>query len=647
MRREDLANALDRIAAGRLDPSDLLAEFTDADVLQLLQPRFVDTAANQWLATGQRRGSGDVPGILVLDREAAERLALAGVPYVYAVRNADASHFMAIKHCRGFFTSNPSPTAFGPVQAVSEGRPTLVGVPYDQREDQTRGPLTLSGGDSTVVVEDQPRRSLVFARQEGEPAEIQEGQWVSLSGLTGELYRGRLRAVVSPVARMHELLMEIWRSGAARERPADPGRALRRLGACPAYRELEPELRELLGLPLVRGYQLLVERALDLADLGVLVTAHTAEAVARARLLTARLRSDGGTVEVEPGSVGVGLLRDERMWSDPGELDLLRLVYLGSKVLGEQRFAHVRRRYLDGHGSALREVLAAAGGCPVTVRTLCMPYAKIFPDGFDAAGFAARHGLPARAVAGAVAEMSGEQEVYQGCRGMRLLCQRPDIAELWLTAVLGAAHDLAESGTPVRLRLLLATVTLPEEARFFLALFDRIAPALLGERLEEVVAGVSIMVETSGAYLALEDFLVQDGRHARIDGGMFGSNDFTAACLSVNREDSARTIIPGYVQGGILPHSPFEHLQESLVGRAIVTALRRARRTSRRHARPQLWGLGGELAADWQSVQWLATNAEPLGLRYVTTAPESLLVALIAAAQAALPLEHHSEVNVA
>ena len=42
-----------------------------------------------------------------------------GVPYVYSVPLGDSDDFDAIKRCRGFFTSNPAPTAFAAVQAVS------------------------------------------------------------------------------------------------------------------------------------------------------------------------------------------------------------------------------------------------------------------------------------------------------------------------------------------------------------------------------------------------------------------------------------------------------------------------------------------------------------------------------------------------
>jgi pyruvate, orthophosphate dikinase len=268
-------------------------------------------------------------------------------------------------------------------------------------------------------------------------------------------------------------------------------------------------------------------------------------------------------------------------------------------------------------------------------RTPCMPIAKLFPTDFDPARFADRHSLDPHRVRQAIEAKAGEQEVYHGWRGMRVLSQRPDIAELWLRTVLGAARRAHEVGRPLKLRLLLATITLPAEAERFLTLLDAVAEDVLGDQLDDILHGVSIMVETTGAYIALEEFLAARGRRAQINGGMIGSNDFTAALLNFNREDAPRTIIPDYVEAGLLPYSPFERLEPTIVGPSILSVLRRARWNL--HTAPvQIWGLGGELAGDWDTVHWLATHAEPLGLSYVTTSPCNMLTAAFAAAQAVI-----------
>lgn len=411
---------------------------------------------------------------------------------------------------------------------------------------------------------------------------------------------------------------------------ADATTALEDLRRCPAYARLAPELAELAASPTVRGFEQLKTLALH-APLAVWATAHTERGVARARVLTGQITPE--PPYLQPSRASVGLLRDERMWSTERERDLLQLVFLGPQVLGSAAWTRLRVRYLAEHGERIYRVLSASQGAMCIARTPCMPIVKIFPTDFDSDHFAARHGLEAEQVRRSVEATAGEQDVYQGWRGMRVFSERPDIAELWLRAVLGAARRAHEAGRPLQLRLLLATITLPIEAERFLTLLDTVAEDVLGDQLDEILHGVSIMVETAGAYLTLEQFLAVRGRRTQVDGGMIGSNDLTAALLNFNREDAARTIIPGYVDGGLLPHSPFEQLEPTVVGPSILSALRRARWGP--HTAPnQTWGLGGELAGDWDTVRWLATHAEPLGMSYVTTAPRNMLPAAFAAAQA-------------
>lgn len=121
----------------------------------------------------------------------------------------------------------------------------------------------------------------------------------------------------------------------------------------------------------------------------------------------------------------------------------------------------VKERYIAEHGDRLYRVLTACHDSMAIARTPCMPFVKIFPEDFDPEWSAARHGLDPAGVRRAVEAFAGEQEIYQGWLGVRVFGQRPDIAELWGRAVLGAARRVRKEGRRLRLRLLLATITLP------------------------------------------------------------------------------------------------------------------------------------------------------------------------------------------
>lgn len=609
----DLRDTLADVGAGRADPVDVLQNVEHHQIAELLDAAFSPDGIRRtrWLGRGRIRRHGDTRGVLALHPAAAKDLAERGVPYIYAVDNGDTQDFPAIRRCAGFFTPNPAPTAFAAVQAVSDDRPTLVDVNCRlERNGDGHGAAVFPGGHA-----------------------VRGGEWISVSGHRGAVYPGRLPIEENEIGRLYDRIVRVARSGVDAGRFPDLLDALAHLDRCPAYAEHEDELAALARSDLVQGYERVKRAARAHAPLTVAATAHTPDSVALTRLMTGRIVGEAPFAEL--GDVEVGLMRDERMWSEPSDRELLQLVFLGEPVLGARRYAEVRERYLEWHTERIHRVLVAAGGRRVVARTLCMPFDKIFPADLDVAGFADRHGLPPDEVSAAVQARAGENEIYAGARGMRMFCQRTDIAELWLRAVLGAARRAYRDGAAIRLRLLLATITLPAEAGRFLRLFDRVAAEVLGSEADEVIDGISIMVETAGAYLALEDFLETRGDRGRIDGGMFGSNDFTAACLNFHREDAPRTIIPGYVDSGLLDQSPFERLDTTIVGPAIINVLKRARwkgAMSERH----LWGFGGELAGDWDTVQWLVRHAQPLGLNYTTTAPHNVIPALIAAAQARL-----------
>lgn len=638
MLRDDVLPAVSR---GQVAPDNVLSALTRDDLTRFLSPAFDDLSGATPIGSGRGVLPGDVSGILVLHRTVADRMIQhAGrtafpLEYIYSIPEGSIEDFQAIKHSCGFFTSNAGRTTWSVVQAVSEGVPTVIAVPCEYCEDPAvtrRVTFPLADGSSLQV--QLPRRFLRFTDPDGRIQEVEEGDVISFSGHTGRIYPGRIHATPSTIHRVFALLLESYAEAVDRFGYRE---AWDRLTETSTFNRVKGELFRLINLPAFHGFQILKRHALKRTDLKVFVTAHTPLGVARARLLASDITfdQDGLRIVTESEDYGIGLLRDERMWATPEQIHLLRLLLLGPDAIGQKRFRSVGHSYLVQHAENLYRVLAAGTGSAAVVRTLCMPYNKIFPDDFDSAEFARLHGLPHGPVAKALASMSGERETYHGCRGMRVFCQRPDIAALWLTAVLRAVKRVHDEGIPVRVRILLAMITLPEEGRMFLDLFDRLAPNILGDALPEVIEGVSCMLETSAAYLALEELFGQAGRSAAINGGLIGSNDFTAACLNFNRADSVRNIVPGYIARGVLTDSPFHRIHEAVVGKAILLALRRTRLLSRRLSRPYCWGLGGELAGDWETVQWLAKRAAPAGLHHVTTAPENVLPALFAAAQVA------------
>lgn len=225
-----------------------------------------------------------------------------------------------------------------------------------------------------------------------------------------------------------------------------------------------------------------------------------------------------------------------------------------------------------------------------------------------------------------------ESETFHGCRGARLHMLRSDLAKLEIRAVLLAASATMTVGGKVDLTILVSMVTFPEEISLYIAMFDEVYDNLLEQQVMLPEVGLAIMIETSAAFHRIEKFFDKKGRHIHFVGALFGGNDFTAATLNLNRHDAIRTVIPHYVKLGILDANPFFTLQEDIVGDAICSGLERLRRVA--GGRSLVIGFGGEQAGDRATVSWLASNAAPLGLNYVSTSPDRMVEALFAAASA-------------
>lgn len=358
------------------------------------------------------------------------------------------------------------------------------------------------------------------------------------------------------------------------------------------------------------------------------------------KLLASRVEVISGEVNIQPkiDRFGLGLLRDERMWEDPSHIDLLRLMFLGQDILGESFNKH-ETAYLEVFKNKIYDVLKVGTGEAAVIRLLCMPYNMIFPTNFDVKSFVETYNLEETKVKQRIQTLAGETESYHGCRGVRVTVQREDISRLWCKGVLLAAQQAFDEGAELNLQILLSMVTFPQEVKMFIQTFEEVIKELDIEP-KSFIRGISIMIETSGAYHLLEDILDQSGDFMHLNGALFGGNDFTAACLNMNRADSAATIIPAYKELDIFEHSPFHHINKQIVGKAINQSLRRTRLLSLQNQRDYLMGLGGEIAGSWLSVQWLSKNAEPLGLYYVSTPPDRFFYALLASAKANVEAIH-------
>jgi pyruvate,orthophosphate dikinase len=115
----------------------------------------------------------------------------------------------------------------------------------------------------------------------------------------------------------------------------------------------------------------------------------------------------------------------------------------------------------------------------------------------------------------------------------------------------------------------------------------------------------------------------------------FGTNDLTQTTLGMSRDDAEGKFLTFYLEDGVLPHNPFETLDQQGVGDLMRIAVERGRTT-----KPEIkLGICGEHGGEPASVEF----CHGLGLDYVSCSPYRVPLARLAAAQAVLKEAHRAE----
>ncbi len=318
------------------------------------------------------------------------------------------------------------------------------------------------------------------------------------------------------------------------------------------------------------------------------------------------------------GAQGIGLCRTEHMFFEEDRLPWMRQVILARD---EAQRAAALARLRPVQQADFEGIFEAMDGLPVTVRLLDPPLHEFLPHGDKAVRqLAAQMGLEPEAVA-AKAESLSEFNPMLGHRGCRLGLTTPEIYDMQVEAIVGAAGALAARGLSPRPEIMVPLVGTEEEMQRLRARAAAIVDRVLAEAGLELPIPIGTMIEVPRAALVADRI----ARHA--DFFSFGTNDLTQMTYGFSRDDVAR-FLPDYLEDGILPHDPFERLDRDGVGRLVEIACELGR-----EARPDLKiGICGEHGGEPSSIEFF----ESCALDYVSCSPYRVPVARLAAARARL-----------
>jgi pyruvate,orthophosphate dikinase len=219
-------------------------------------------------------------------------------------------------------------------------------------------------------------------------------------------------------------------------------------------------------------------------------------------------------------------------------------------------------------------------------------------------------------------EQLHEDNPMLGLRGCRLLLVYPEILEMQIRAILGAAIDVSAKGIKAKPEIMMPLVgTMGELDRLEKQVME-VAETVFKERGKRVEFKFGTMIEIPRACI------IADQIATKTEFFSFGTNDLTQTVLGISRDDAQKSFLTRYVEEKIIPADPFQVLDREGVGAMMRMAIERGRKT-----KPGLKiGICGEHGGDASSIAF----CHEVGLTYVSPSTYRVPVARLAAAQAAL-----------
>ncbi len=551
--------AVDFADEGLITKEDAVGRVSPDDVNALLHPQFDLKAqaeareSGRLFATGVNASPGAAVGRVYFDADTAERMAKEEGQDVIMVRpftKPDDVHGMLA--AKGILTSEGGATSHAAVVARQFGIPCIVGA-------------------SAVKLDLENRRMSANGMM------VEEGEWVSVDGTTGEVFLGQLPTSMPSFEEQVELLKLLtWADEISAREGVRKG----------------PE-----GFP-TRGLQVWAN-----AD-------YPADA-RRAR---------------EYGARGIGLCRTEHMFFEQERLPIVQRMILAES-------SEERKKALDEllpfQRSDFEGLFEAMTGLPVSVRLIDPPLHEFLPSLEElieeVATMRAKgetQGLEEKEKLLRKVRALHEANPMMGLRGVRLSIIMPEIVEMQVRAIFEAAANVKLAGKEPKPEVMIPLTGHINELKRIQPRLEEIGREVMAEKGVEFEYKFGTMIEIPRAALTAKEIA------SVAEFFSYGTNDLTQMTFGFSRDDAERNFLLEYVEQGILPVNPFQSIDADGVGRLMEMGTSEGRMT-----RPDLEvGICGEHGGDPASIKL----CHKYGLNYVSCSPFRVPVARLAAAHAAL-----------
>ena len=546
--------ALDMADEGLISRQEAVLRVTPEQVDFFLHPQFhpdgIKAAKNagQLLASGLNVSPGAAIGVAAFDADLAEAWATKEDKQVIMVRpetKPDDVHGMLA--AEGILTSRGGRTSHAALVARQFGKPAVVGV----------AALNIEIGKRQMQVGDKV---------------INEGDWLSIDGTTGEVFTGKLETMVPDIQDPYLLQLLSWADEFRRlgvwanaDYPVDARRA----------REYGAE-----GIGLCRTEHMFFETdRLPMVQKMIMTDLPVEQREALDALLPFQREDFAGLFREMDGLPVIIRLIDPPLHEFlPDPIDLVH-------ELGDLKIRMQHATSLADIDDLLQQVKS-------------------------------KESILKRA------EALREANPMLGLRGVRLGISIPELTAMQVRAIFEAACEVSKQGVSVHPEVMIPLTSHVNELKIQRSALENVARKVMQENDVKIDYKFGTMIEIPRAALTAD----QIAAHAEFFS--FGTNDLTQTTFGISRDDAEAGFLIDYMEKEILPGNPFAIIDQDGVGQLMAIAVEKGR-----SVHPEMeCGICGEHGGDPESIRL----CHRMGLTYVSCSPFRVPIARLAAAHAAL-----------
>ena len=549
--------ATDLVKEKLIDEKSAVLRVEPASLDQLLHPVFVKAseAKAQKIVTGLPASPGSATGQVVFNAEDAEKWAKSGKDVILCRIETSPEDITGMHVSKGVLTARGGMTSHAAVVARGMGTCCVAGC--------------------SEVLMDYAKKQFVVGKEV-----IKEGDWISLNGSTGAVYKGQIEtveaALVGPFAEIMKLADKYKKIGVRTnaDTPHDAEVAVR-FGA--------------EGIGLTRTEHMFFEGTKIISFRRLILVAEEVKKIKEAHSVKSvyDLKSGKDCCMTKEQAAAVKQYKqalDEL-------LPLQRTDFIG--------------------------IFKALEGRPATIRLLDPPLHEFLPA--DEAGqkeMAKTMGVKLDKIISLVAE-NHEYNPMLGLRGCRLGISFPEVTEMQVRAICEAAASVKGSKPEIMIPIVGNVKEFIHQKEITLKVIAEVEK----EKKVKLEVKIGTMIEVPRAAMTADEIA------AEAEFFSFGTNDLTQMGCGFSRDDAGK-FLKDYVKLGIYEYDPFVVLDQGGIGKLIKYAVELGKK-----ARPGIkLGICGEHGGDPKTVEF----CHNIGLSYVSCSPYRVPIARLAAAHAAI-----------